>query len=162
VLQALPNSVEFTETGLTIPADLPFDGWMELGETLKRMDASVQWWVGDWLNAGERNYGEMYAQALDETEAEYSTLANYKWVVSRIPFALRRANLAYSIHKEIANTKDEKERYELLNQASEETALYKETHGKKGKKWTVREAKKTVRLINHNPKELEPLPEGKY
>lgn len=161
-LPALLDNVEVTETGLTIPANMPFAEWMELGETLQRIDRAIQWWVGDWLNAGERNYGEKYAQALDETEAAYSTLRDYKWVSSSFELSLRRDNLSYSIHKEIAGIKNEKKRLNLLKQASEETALHKETDGKKGRKWTVRDIKKTARLINHNPKDPEPLPEGKY
>jgi len=151
-----------TKTALVLPDNISFDEWLELGETLKRMDASVQWWIGDWLNAGERNYGEMYTQALDETVASYQTLRDYKWVTGRIELSLRKDNLSFSIHKEMASIKNEKKRLKLLKQASEETALYKEANGKKGRRWTVRDTKKTVRLINHNPKDPEPLPEGKY
>lgn len=35
----------------------------------------------------------MYSQALDETNYEYGTLANDKWISSHIPLSLRSENL---------------------------------------------------------------------
>jgi hypothetical protein len=43
------------------------------------MEKGVKWWLGDWLNFGERKYGETYSQAIDTTGHSYQALANAKW-----------------------------------------------------------------------------------
>ena len=58
------------------------------------MAKSTLWWIGDWLNEGEQQYGEMYAQALDATELEYGTLRTAKWICGRIELSRRRDNLS--------------------------------------------------------------------
>ena len=90
----------FQPTQLRLPANMSFSEWMALGTTLKAMEKGVNWWIGDWLNGGERMYGEMYSQALDAKE--YQTLANIKYVAGVFPPHKRRANLSFSIHAEIA------------------------------------------------------------
>jgi hypothetical protein len=48
---------------------------VELAETLyRRSDGGSRtptsaWWIGDWLNYGERRYGEKYAQGTDSEGA---------------------------------------------------------------------------------------------
>jgi hypothetical protein len=45
----------------------------------------------------------MYSQALqDKTGFEHQTLANDKWIAGQIDFSLRRENLPFSHHKEVA------------------------------------------------------------
>jgi len=50
------------------------------------------WWVGDWLNYGEARYGEMYSQAIEITGYASQTLADAKWVASRIEPSRRHEN----------------------------------------------------------------------
>lgn len=148
-LLALPDSIEFTETGLTIPDDLPFDSWLGLGKTLQLMDTAVQWWIGDWLIFGEQKYGEMYTQAINETDAAYSTLRNYKWVAKSIEMSRRRDKAPFSVHAEIASLPEEKQD-SALEQAEKD-------------EWTVKEARKQVALIKHpHPTGKPKTPEGKY
>lgn len=91
-----------TETGLELPPDLTYDEWESVGRTLQRIERSVMWWVGDWLRYGERKYGETYSQALEATDYAYQTLANAAWVSGRIEPSLRRENLSWHHHKEVA------------------------------------------------------------
>lgn len=42
---------------------------------MRYIEGAVQWWVGDWLNFGERKYGEKYAQGMDATGYAYQTVA---------------------------------------------------------------------------------------
>jgi len=89
--------------GLRLPEGMSFEEWQSVGDTLKAMERSVMWWVGDWLRFGETCYGETYSQALDVTDSAYSTLANAKWVAEKYPdLSLRRENLSWSHHKEAA------------------------------------------------------------
>lgn len=50
----LPPTVTVTDTGLDIPRGISKDQWEELGATLGQFDRKIQWMVGDWINAGER------------------------------------------------------------------------------------------------------------
>jgi macrodomain Ter protein organizer (MatP/YcbG family) len=77
------------------------------------------WWIGDWVNFGERKYGEEYAQALDATNYDYGTLRNQKWVASRFVLSRRHDNLSFSHHQEVA-AMDEEQADKLLSQAEAE------------------------------------------
>src|SRR5690242_18845623 len=83
---AIPG--ELTATGLVLPEDLSFDQWQRIGDVLKRMEKSVQWWIGDWLRFGERKYGEMYSQALEVTDYSYQALNDMKWTAGRVDSSL--------------------------------------------------------------------------
>lgn len=93
-----------TRTGWIPPEniELTFDKWQAIGQQLQLMVHSIMWNIGDWLNYGERIYGEIYTQALEETDYAYQTLADEKWIASRIEFSRRRENLSFSHHKEVA------------------------------------------------------------
>jgi hypothetical protein len=67
--QCIPKRL--TQTGLLLPANLPFERWQSVLETLRGTEFSVMWWLGDCLRYGERAYGEKYAQALDATDYAY-------------------------------------------------------------------------------------------
>jgi N6-adenosine-specific RNA methylase IME4 len=88
--------------GLELPDGLDFDGWLEVGATLRDMDRKLPWMIGDWLNYGERKYGEKYSQALETTGLEYQTLNGMKWAASRFEIMRRRTNLSWSHHREVA------------------------------------------------------------
>jgi hypothetical protein len=47
-----------SRVGLLLRPGMDFAEWESLGHTLGRMEKAVQWWIGDWLNYGEREYGE--------------------------------------------------------------------------------------------------------
>ena len=59
--------------------------------------------IGDALRYGERRWGETYAQVMDATGMAYQTLANAKWVASRVPVQRRRTELSWSHHAEVAS-----------------------------------------------------------
>lgn len=113
------QNVELSSNGLTIKQDIDIDQWLEVGKFLKKAEGAVQFWIGDWLNYGERKYGEMYSQALEATDKEYGTLRNYKWVADRIELSRRRDNLTFSHHQEVAQLEPNEQDY-WLERASEE------------------------------------------
>jgi len=57
----------------------------------------------EWLNYGEKHYGETYAQAIEVSDKEYQTLADAARVAGNIEFTRRRVNLSWSHHQEVAN-----------------------------------------------------------
>jgi len=142
-----PFQGKISRISLIIPNNLQYVEWENIGDYLKNIERSVQWWMGDWLNYGEHTYGEKYSQALYMGEYEYQTLANFKWVSSRVEFSVRTENLSWEHHKVVAPL-IKKEQVFFLNIAVEE-------------KLSVRELKE---LIRKHKKELNTPspPEGKF
>ena len=130
----LSSQIAVTKTGLQFNNEISFEDWQSLGARLSQIEGGVHWWIGDWLNYGEAKYGEMYAQAMSSTGFALQTLTNDKSVAKKIQFSLRRENLGWSQHKEIAFTKGlaSSEIAKLLAQAEAEGL-------------TVEELKKAVR-----------------
>ncbi len=94
--------------GLIIEDGLDPKEWISevivpLRSMIETMNGSMLWWWGDALNYGERNYGEMYSQALNESDYAYGTLRNAKYVAERIPLSRRHDNLSWSHHAEVAS-----------------------------------------------------------
>jgi hypothetical protein len=93
----------FTPTGMYFESGLTFDQWVQAGRFLYDLRRSVHWWIGDWLNVGEAYFGEMYAQGIEATGFDYGTLANDKWIASRIEPSRRRENLSFAHHAAVAS-----------------------------------------------------------
>ena len=93
---------QITKNGLKFNKDLSFEEWQEIGKQLQKIHGSIQWWIGDWLNFGERKWGEKYTQAIEETGLDYDTLATYKRISQIFEFTPRGVNLSWSAHREIA------------------------------------------------------------
>lgn len=96
-----------TETSYTLPEGLNIGQWIGIGETLQRMERSVQWWLGDWWRYGERRYGEMASQASrdlvkDVTGHALQTVKNAAWVADKFELSRRRDNVPFSHHAEVA------------------------------------------------------------
>lgn len=94
--------VELSLTGATFRDGLSFEEWKGVRPKLKRDEPSILWWVGDWLNYGERVYGERYWQAVEVTQYSYRHLADAKYTASRIELPRRKEKLSYTAHREVA------------------------------------------------------------
>lgn len=97
-----PALGEFSPTGWAAPPGMTFEEWERTGHTLQQIQGAVNWWVGDWLNEGEKRYGETYAQAIEATGWKYEQLALCKWVASSVEFSIRIENLSWTHHREVA------------------------------------------------------------
>jgi len=118
-LALIDDKFSFLPTGLVVIGNPTFEEWEQCGKLLAHIQKRVHWWIGDWLNYGECTYGEMYAQALDETGYSYSTLATDKWVTDKIEPSRRRENLRFSHHREVAGL-PAPEQDKWLNKAEKE------------------------------------------
>ena len=87
------DKCKVSKVGLELNEGLTFEEGQHIGVQLQLMHGSVGFWIGDWLNYGERKWGEKYAQAIEETGLDYGTLANYVYVAKALPFSLRSENL---------------------------------------------------------------------
>ncbi len=103
------ENAKVTATSLEITPGLPYKQWEKIGETIRFMEGAVHWWIGDWLNYGEKRYGEKYSQALEVTDYEYGTLAHDSYVAKNIEICRRRQKLTWSHHAEVAALEPEEQ-----------------------------------------------------
>ena len=97
------GAFRLTPTGLEVNGSPSFEEWEKAGSYLGFMTAGCQWLLGDWLNFGERKYGETYAQGVEATGLDYDTLAACRRVASQFEFTRRRVNLTFTHHLEVAH-----------------------------------------------------------
>jgi hypothetical protein len=80
--------VSFQRRALVIDNVMPFGRWLRLGELLEDMEDGMQLWIGDYLNTGEKIYGEKYAQAVNMRQAD--RWKNYAWVARSVEKSSRK------------------------------------------------------------------------
>ncbi|MFE0024392.1 LmbU family transcriptional regulator [Amycolatopsis sp. NPDC059021] len=97
------DQVLMTGVGLSIPADLSFEGWERAGRQLSGIVDSSSWWLGDWLVYGKKRYTDRYRRAIRAAGLQYQTLRNYAWVARRFDLGRRRAGLSFQHHAEVAS-----------------------------------------------------------
>jgi N6-adenosine-specific RNA methylase IME4 len=108
------------KTGLTPIGTPSYQQWLECGEFIKKAAIAVHFWIGDWLNYGEQRWGNMYAQAIEQTGFDYKTLRTDKWVAGKVQLSRRRDNLSFAHHTEVAFLEPGDQEY-LLGQAEKES-----------------------------------------
>lgn len=148
------NKVIFEKNKLIIHDDITIDEWKELGRGLKQIEGSVQFWIGDWARFGEKRgftgkYTDpkVYDELEEITGLDRKTLYGYKGISESIESSLRRDDLSFSHHKEVASLPKEKQE-KFLQLASE-------------KDLSVRELREEIR--RDGIKESHPdLPIGKF
>lgn len=119
------SSFKLEKNKLTAVGSPTFEQWLEVGAFIKQAHGAVHFWIGDWLNYGEKVFGESYSVALDQSSYEYQTLASDKWVAGRIDPISRRETLSFEHHKEVADL--DKEDQEVLLKQAEEHKLNRKT-----------------------------------
>jgi hypothetical protein len=120
-----PAGVHLTKSGLTFSRAISIEEWTDFGKNLKKIEAALQWWIGDWLNYGEKKYGNKYTEALQLLEYEEKSLRNISSISKRIEMSRRRDNLSWSHHAEVAVLEPENQT-KLLDWAEKEKVSVKE------------------------------------
>tara|TARA_R110000868_G_scaffold21307_2_gene88522 strand:- start:3015 stop:3683 length:669 start_codon:yes stop_codon:yes gene_type:complete len=100
---------EVTAVGWSAAPGLEYDEWVRVGTTLQTIGDAINWWVGDWLNYGERAYGEMYVQAIEVTGWKLDRLQQCKWVAGRVESCTRVQELSYTHHRLVAKLPEEEQ-----------------------------------------------------
>jgi len=90
------------ETSLLIPDGTSFEDAERMLEAMKGLRNCTLWWIGDLLLFAERAFGEKYAQLLDAADFEYSTLRNVCYITTHVAPAVRRKELTFWHHGEVA------------------------------------------------------------
>ena len=96
------RGVHAQRNGLSLPHEMSFDSWQELGSQVFLAVNCSAWWLGDWLVYGEQAYGDRYKQAIADTSLGYQTLRNYAWVARAFSLSRRRDTLSFGHHAEVA------------------------------------------------------------
>lgn len=92
-----------TLNSYALPDNLSFPDWQEVGYHLRQIDSGAQWWIGDWLNFGERRYGEKYSQELqDNFGLGYDSLSGLAKIAKRYGFGTRVPNVSWAHHRVVA------------------------------------------------------------
>jgi hypothetical protein len=92
--------------GLDLPNSLSFEAWEELGGVLVRMEKGIMWAIGDWLQYGERRFGDRAFQAV-VTGYATGTLRAAAWVAHRFPRGERDPDVPWSHYRELASLPEE-------------------------------------------------------
>ncbi|MBP2707839.1 LmbU family transcriptional regulator [Microbispora sp. RL4-1S] len=93
---------ETRRTGLRLPAQLPVEEWQRIGEQISLISDSSNWWLGDWLVYGQKEYPDRYRLAVQRTSLDLQTLRNYAWVAKKVDVSRRRPRLSLQHHAEVA------------------------------------------------------------
>lgn len=109
------------------PALLSYEDWEEIGRRFQYVRGSLNWWLGDWLNEGERRYGETYTQAVESTDHTVEYLKNCKWVAGRVKRSTRVDYLSWTHHRYVAHL-DEADQVRWLRRAANEDLSSRELH----------------------------------
>lgn len=144
-------SANVTTTALSLPEDLSYDRWLEVGHGLDRMNRAALWWLGDWWAFGKQAYGER-AEAVKELDWEFQTCANAGYVATRIETYRRREVLSFSHHSEVAAL-DADEQEEFLTR-------WEKIAAETGKPPTVKAARVEVSNYKRNKKNRPEITPG--
>lgn len=117
--------------------ELTYEEWESVGAELFRVDQSWQWWVGDWINYGEKKYGQTYEQALALTDKKVSTLWDVA-SISRDFETSRRREVSWGHHRAVQGLEPEQQD-EILEQAEKEG---------KSRQWVRDEVKKKKNIVS--------------
>lgn len=102
-----------TETGLTMGQGATEEDWLWMGDILKRFSDSIQWWVGDWLNEGERFWGHTYQAVAEHFGYDPQTIRKWKYVAKNVSLLIRINKLNWTLHSLVADLPEEDQQYWL-------------------------------------------------
>ena len=132
-----------------LPDDLSEDEWIDSGIVLGRIGAGVMWWVGDWWNYGENNYGDRKAIVQDPNWRGpcFQTCANAASVCRAFETSRRREVLLFGHHAEVAGL-DAKEADRLLDWAQATIATTGKPRSTKELRREVRQSRARLRVAS--------------
>lgn len=107
------QALAFAETGaplaLNLPAEMTFEQWEAEGRRLSFTSHALQWFIGDWWNAGYKFDGERRQDTAKRLfpHLTYETIRNYGSVARRVPVSRRRDSLTISHFDALASLDDD-------------------------------------------------------
>ncbi len=128
---------EIDKTSARFDSELQYDAWANIGSQLALINGCCNWWIGDWLLFGVKQYGDRTKVAIQNSGIlgyQPETLSQSMWVASSVEVRTRVQTLSWSHHREVADL-GIKDQGKWLRTASEN-------------KWSVSELRKEIRLAN--------------
>ena len=108
---------EIRENALILKPGISYEEWAGIAKSLAAMQKGLLFWVGDWLQYGEASYGEMYAQAAEDTGYSPATLRQCKYIAAKFPPEVRDDRLTFNHYAAVAGADNA---LELLSEAAEQ------------------------------------------
>lgn len=97
--------VTLSRNALHFGRDLSYEEWESVGAELGKVNQACQWWIGDWINYGEKKYGQTYEQALAITGLAKQTLMDIASVCRDFETS-RRREVSFRHHVETQSLSD--------------------------------------------------------
>lgn len=154
------EKAKFERNSLILAEDVTLDEWKELGQSLKKIEGCVQFWIGDWARFGDKKgftgkYTDpkVYDQLGEITGLERNTLQRYKSVSDNVDSWRRRQDLSFEHHKEVASLPPDQQQH-FLQVASEQKLSVRDLRREVHKSKVSGEAKlpaTTYRIIYADP-----------
>jgi len=88
---------------LTLPAEVDFESWLEVGRDLAARKRSIDWMIGDWLTFGRQHFPEQIELALGDVIGDEFALRRIERTVKAFPPHLRDASLSFDHHAYVAD-----------------------------------------------------------
>src|SRR6056297_3201656 len=146
---------KMTATGLMPPQGLGEQEYKQFGAALFRLDTSMQWLIGDYINIGDNfHWGETYAQLADEFGYEEKTLRQYSWIARNVPLSVRTDKLSFGHHERVASMEIEEQQHWLEIAANEGLSIAK-------LRGAIKQAQLPARTVN-SPGTLVITPRGHF
>jgi len=146
------EKAKFERNHLIIDENISKNEWLNLGQALKQVEGSVQFWIGDWARFGDkRGYytdSKVYDELEEITGYGHQTIKDFKSVSENVQSSLRNDDLSFNHHKEVAKLIPEKQEI-YLKRAKEENL-------------SVRELRSEIRKDELKIKQNIEFPKGKY
>jgi len=102
-----------TPTGIQFNQELSFAEWDDLGQKLAPIGKSLGFILGDWINYGEKEFGQKYEEVVTRTGIPYQTLRNYAYVARKVELSCRQDNLGFEHHAVVAKLKPDQQEHWL-------------------------------------------------
>ena len=107
------ENVRMIKNHLVLPENTTFDEWVDIGKNLKTAEGAIQFLIGDWINFGERKYGDKYLIAMAQTGFTVDYLRRIAMVSKKFNgyvagdttegLATRHENLSFTHHVEVVS-----------------------------------------------------------
>src|SRR5262245_8254320 len=109
------RKAKFEKNKLIIDQNISIDEWKELGQSLRQVEGSVQFWIGDWARFGDKRGftgkyvdGGVYDELEEITGLNRKTIQNYKHISERVPSSFRKEDLSHAHHAQVSQLKTDK------------------------------------------------------
>lgn len=112
------GAFEFTSVGVRLRGKPPVAEWKGPLEFALWCQKAGPWWIGDLLNAGEGNFGEMFSQ-MCEGLVSADMLNRYAAVAKKVPLENRLPTQSWSAHANVARLPSDLQR-RFLHRAQRE------------------------------------------